>query len=100
MVIVCYLLVYLDFHLHSPHEIISTMGKTGQEKRWKSKPCRKVFIHISNKSVSNKLKNVSMESSKLLCLNGSSFCSKTCKLKTFMLSIASVLTLVVNVPRP
>ena len=35
--------------------------------------CRKLFIHISNKSASDKLKNVSMESSKLLCLNGISF---------------------------
>ena len=72
------------------------MGKTGQDARRKRKPCRKVFIHISNKSASNKLKIVSIESSKLLCLNGILFCSNSCKLKTFPLSIASVLTLVVN----
>ena len=77
--------------IHSPHEIISTMGKTGQDARRKGKPCRKVSIHISNKSASDKLKNVSMESSKLLCLNGISFCSKSCKLKTFPLSIARCL---------
>ena len=71
--------------LHSPHEIISMMGKAGQDAKQKQKLCRKVFIHISNKSVSNKLKNVSIESSKLLCLNGISFCSKSCKLKTFLL---------------
>ena len=39
-----------------------------------------------------------MESSKLLCLNGILFCSNSCKLKTFPLSIASVLTLEVNGP--
>ena len=86
--------------LHSPHEIISTMGKTGQDAQQKWKPCRKVFVHISNESVSSKLKNVSIESSKLLCLNGISFCSKSCKLKTFPLSIASMLTLVVDWPWP
>ena len=83
-------------HVHSPREIISTMCKTGQDALRKRKPCRKLFIHISNKSASNKLKNVSMESSKL---NGTSFCSKSCKLKTFPLSIASVLTFVVDGPR-
>ena len=86
--------------LHSPHEIISTMGKTGQNASQKRKPCRKIFINISNKSASNKLRNVSMESSKLLCLNGISFCSISCKLKTFPLSIVSMLTLVVDGPRP
>ena len=85
--------------VHSPREIISTMCKTGQDALRKRKPFRKLFIHISNKSASNKLKNVSMESSKLLCLNGTSFCSKSCKLKTFPLSIASVLTFVVDGPR-
>ena len=80
---------------HSPHEIISTMAKTGKEAWRKRKPCRKVFIHIRNKSASDKLRDVLMESSKLLCLNGISFCSKSCKLKTFPLSIASV-----NGPRP
>ena len=84
------------FHkLHSPREIISTMCKTGQDALRKRKPCRNLFIHISNKSASNKLKNVSMESSKLLCFNGISFCSKSFKLITFPFSIASVLTLVV-----
>ena len=53
--------------IHSPHEIISTMGKTGQDVQRKRKQCRKVFIHISNKSASN-LKNVSMESLKLASL--------------------------------
>ena len=76
------------------------MSKTAQVARRKRKLCRKLFIHISNKSVSNKLKNVSMESSKLLCLNGISFCSKSCKLKTFSFSIASVLTLIMDRPRP
>ena len=47
--------------IHSPYEIISTMGKTGQDAWRKRKPCRKVFIHISNKSASNKLKK---------CING------------------------------
>ena len=65
--------------VHSPHEIIITMGKTGQDARWKRKPCREVFIHINNKSAWNKLKNVSIESSKILCLNGILFCSKFCK---------------------
>ena len=87
--------VQIGLKLHSHHEIISTMGKTWQDVRWKQKPCRKVSIHISNKSASNMLKNVSMASSKLLSLNGISFSSKSCKLKTFPLSIASVLTLVV-----
>ena len=32
------------YKLHSPREIISTMGKTGQDARRKRKPCRKVFI--------------------------------------------------------
>ena len=86
-------------HIHSPREIISTMCKTGQDALRKRKPCRKLFIHISNKSASNKLTNVSMESSKLLCLNGTSFCSKSCKLETFPLSIASVLTFAVDGPR-
>ena len=81
--------------IHSPREIISTMCKTGQDALQKRKPCRNLFIHISNKSASNKLKYVSMESSKLLCFNGISFCSKSCKLITFPFSIASVLTLVV-----
>ena len=94
----------LGYKIHSPHEIISTIGKTGQDAQRKQKPCRKVFIHISNKSASNKLKNVSIESSKLLCLNGILngilFSSKSCKLKTFLLSIVSVLTLIVNGPRP
>ena len=85
--------------LHSPRQIISTMCKTGQDALRKRKPCRKLFIHISNKSASNKLKNVSIEPSKLLCLNGISFCSKSCKLKTFPLSIASMLALVVDGPR-
>ena len=84
---------------HSPQEIISTMGKTGQDAWRKWKPCRKVFIHISNKSASNKLKNVSLKYSKLLCLNRILFCSKCCKLKTSPLSIGSVLTLIVNRPR-
>ena len=36
---------------YSPdHDIISTMGKTGQAAQQKRKPCQKVFIHISNKS--------------------------------------------------
>ena len=65
------------FELHSPCEIISTMCKTEQDALWKWKPCRELFIHISNKSASNKLKNVSMESSKLLCLDGALFCSIT-----------------------
>ena len=86
--------------LHSPREIISTMCKTGQDALRKRKPCRNLFIHISNKSASNKLKNVSMESSKLLCSNGISLSSKSCKLKTFPFSIASVLTLVMDGPRP
>ena len=85
--------------LHSPRKIISTMCKTGQDALRKRKPCRELFIHISNKSASNRLKNVSMESSKSLCLDGTSFCSKYCKLKTFPLSIASVLTFVVDGPR-
>ena len=85
--------------LHSPREIISMICKTGQDALRKLKPCRKLFIHISNKSASNKLKNVSMESSKLLCLNGTSFCSRSCKLKTFPLSIASMLTFVMDGPR-
>ena len=88
-----------NFNIHSPREIISTMCKTGQDTLRKQKPCQELFIHISNKSVSNKLKNVSMESSKLLCLDGTSFCSKSCKLKTIPLSIASVLTFVVDGPR-
>ena len=52
---------------HSPREIISTMCKTEQDtlRKRKRKPCRELFIHISNKSASNKVKNVSMESSKL-----------------------------------
>ena len=90
---------YFD-EVHSPREIISTMGKTGQDARRKWKPCRKVFIHITDRPASDKLKNVSIESSKLLCLNRILFCSKSCKLKTFPLSIASVLTLVVNGPGP
>ena len=45
-------------YIHSPHKIISMMGKTGQDARQKQKPCRKVFIHIGSKSASNKLKNV------------------------------------------
>ena len=85
--------------VHSHREIINTMCKTGQDALRKRKPCRKLFIHISNKSASNKLNIVSMESSKLLCLNGTSFCSKSCDLKTFPLSIISVLTLVVDGPR-
>ena len=85
--------------IHSPREIISTMCKTGQDALRKRKACGELFIHISNKSASNKLKNVSMESSKLLCLDGTSFCSKSCKLKTIPLSIASMLTFVVAGPR-
>ena len=99
-----FLLLFVDFvthtpEIHSPREIISTMCKTGQDALRKWKPCRKLFIHSSNKSASNTLKNVSMESLKLLCFSGISFCSKSCKLKTFPLSIASVLTLVVDGPR-
>ena len=86
-------------NIHSPREIISTMCKTGQDALRKRKPCRELLIHISNKSGSNKLKNVSMESSKLLWLDGTSFCSKSCKLKTIPLSIASGLTFVVAGPR-
>ena len=81
-------------------KIISTMCKTGQDALRTRKPCHNLFIHISNKSVSNKLKNVSMESSKLLCFNGISFCPKSCKLITFPFSIASVVILVVDGPRP
>ena len=103
-----YLIIHFDYFIflldyliiHSPHEITSTMGKTTQDAQRKQIPCRKVFINISNKSASNKLKNVSIESSELLCLNRISFCSISCKLKTFLLSIASVLTLIVNGPRP
>ena len=90
----------IQFDVHSPREIISTMTKTGQDALRKRKPCRNLFIHISNKSASYKLKNVSMESSKLLCFDGISFCSKSCKLITFPFSIASVLTLVMDGPRP
>ena len=46
--------------VHSPREIISTMCKTGQDALRKRKPCRNLFIHISNKSASNQLKNVSI----------------------------------------
>ena len=40
--------------IHSPHEIISTAGKTGHNSWWKRNQSWNVFIHISNKSASVK----------------------------------------------
>ena len=54
-------------------EIISRMGMTEQDAPRKRKPCRKLFIHTSKKSASNKRNNLPMEPSKLLCLNLISF---------------------------
>ena len=55
--------------VHSPHEIISTAGKTGHNSRQKRNQSWNLLIHISNKSASIKTKSVLMKSSTLLCLN-------------------------------
>ena len=65
-------------NIHSPHEIISKAGKTGQNSRRKRNQSRDLFIHISNKSASIKTKDIPIESSKLLCFSFILFHSKLC----------------------
>ena len=64
--------------LHSPHEIISTAGETGQNSQRKRNQSWNLFIHISNKSASIKTKDIPIESSKLLCFSFILFYSKLC----------------------
>ena len=77
-------------NLHSPHEIISMVGKTRQDAQQKLKWSWKLFVHISNKSASIKPKDVPIKPSKLLCSNLILFYSKSCKLKIFPAVILTV----------
>ena len=85
-------------YIHSPHEIISTAGKTGHNSRRKRNQSWNLLIHISNKSASIKTKDIPIESSKLLCLNLILFYSKSCNLKTFPAVISRVFIFVINRP--
>ena len=69
---------FYTMYVHSPHEIISTAGKTRHNLRQKRNRSLNLFIHISNKSASIKTKDIPIESSKLFCLNLIQFYSKSC----------------------